>query len=998
MMLVPWMVGSIAVPSLLISVVIFLAGNVVLLVNKDARLWVYSVLAGFVIGIGGIAVATLWMLSYIPVPIFGNALYATAVVGIVIVLLLLYLRPTEQDVVQTTPITTSLKSFSEQKQAIQSIFSQNKSETVLALELVEEPHDYIFSENEERTPSTHIERFSGIVRSLFSTPYSICYQQHNSKTRVYFTSWSNDVTKLSHQRTVLLDAIQYSLPKFKFRVLETFTGIELKEHEKGSAAIITGVPLSVDDESQRMDPLENIVGVLRELENGIFQVFVEPVRMSKSKLKKLEDQYKSEVMRSETVISQERSGLLHKDQQESRTSVNMDAKKKADILDRKIKRLSESNLYKTTVTALTWGLDIAKADTDAQRMAIALFGALKPDTDKEPFQVEYNIKRKDIARLMKGLPVGNSTILTAGEVTNYCRLTRRDLGLTVTKREKFSSGVKETEVPVESEDVQEEKVTSLVPTKVEVIKRSPTLFLGHPIDENGNIQSKSYITCAIKFLKMHLAVLGHTQSGKSTTLRSIFGQLVTLSIIPIMFLPSKIHEALRLLLLSASIRIFTCDRNRFYSLLFNSWNPPKNVRLSKWVGRVVHAWTLWLPNDPIISMHFEKVVYTMYERCGWDIKHDKRGRPILITDLIEALEEEQEKLQYGEEVSSNIFGALVERIKLIMRRHDLVNIINTKTGITVEEILAHPTVIDMDALSKPEKTLLMGLLTAAICEYKLANPTEDVTNVLILDEAHYLLGRANVNGEVYAGAQLQAIDAFVEMLRVVGGTGLGVILADQSPSSLVPEVMKIIVNVIVHSLKHDDDLKLVGDHARCTESQIDHIGGMQPGEAVVYLQHEGTPKNVMIFPLSRFVVGGLSKEPVTDEMVEEHMERIIKVSPNLADREPDEETIEPEPTEPADSDEIEPRDILLAKFPKELQERIKEAVNHPTFKEFCEEHLEKEDVNILTSLIHKISEKSGDGSYHSHLVVLNYLYQEYGCEESQSVFEEIAQILDGESG
>jgi hypothetical protein len=874
---------------------------------------------------------------------------------------------------------------------------------VLALELVEEPHDYIFSDGENQSPSTHIEQFSAIVRSLFSTPYSICYQQHNSKTHVYFTTWADDMTQLSHQKTVLLDAIRHSLPKFKFRLLDTFTGIELREHEKGSAAIITGVPLSVDEETQSKDPLDNSVSVLRELENGIFQVFIEPKRISKSELKKMEEKYRTEIMRSETVISQERSGLFHKDQQESRTSLNMEAKKKAETLDRQIKRLSELNLYKTTVTALAWGPDIERADMDAQRMAIALVGSLRPDTDQEPLQVKYTTKQKDIARLMRGLPVGKSTLLTANEVINYCKLTRRDLGLTVTRREKFSSGIKKPETSVEPEDVQEERVSSLVPMKVEVIKRSPTLFLGHPIDENGNILSKSYITCAIKFLKMHLAVLGHTQSGKSTTLRSLFGQLITLGVVPIMFLPSKIHEALRLLLLSADIRIFTCDRSKFYSLLFNSWNPSKNVKLSKWVGRVVHAWTLWLPNDPVISMHFEKVVYTMYERCGWDIKHNKRGRPILIPDLIEALEEEQKKLQYGAEVSSNIFGALIERIKLIMRRHDLVSIINTKTGITVEELLAHPTIIDMDALSKPEKTLLMGLLTAAICEYKLANPTENVTNVLILDEAHYLLGKANVNGDVHSGAQLQAVDAFVEMIRVVGGTGLGVILADQSPSSLVPEVMKVVVNVIVHSLKHDDDLRLVGDHARCTESQIDHIGGMQPGEAVVYLQHEGTPKNVMMLPLDRFVVGGLPKEPVGEEMVEVHMERIIEGAPHLDSRESEESTdIPPEPTEvpetKADPDEMEPGERLLAKFPKKLQERIKEAVNHPTFREFCEEHLEKEDVNVLTSLICKISEKSGDGSYHSHLVVLNFLYQEYGCEENQHVFERIAKALDGEAG
>ncbi|MCK4566241.1 MAG: hypothetical protein KAU48_02920, partial [Candidatus Thorarchaeota archaeon] len=561
LLIVPWMPLEWVFPALILSFLVFFAGGCILVGFKDTQSFKYSVIIGGMIGVCTVILATVRHLSLIPVPLFGNALNATAAVAVVLVFLYLWLRPTDTDVAQTGLITTSPKPLAEQKQTIQRLLMHNKPEVVLALELVEEPHDYIFSDNEEKSPSSHIERFSGIVRSLFSISYSICYQQHNSKTRVYFTTWSNDETQLSHQRTVLLDTIQYSLPKFKFRILDSFTGIELGEHEKGSAAVITGVPLSVKDESQTKDPLENIVGVLRELENGIFQVFVEPVNMGKSKLKKLEEQYRTEVMRSETVISQERTGLFQGGQQESRTSVNMEAKKKAAILERQIKRLSESKLYKTTVTAVSWGSDITKADMDAHRMAIALVGALIPDNEQEQFQVKYTTKRKDIERLLKGLPVEKSTILTAGEVTNYCKLTRRDIGLTITKREKFSSGMKEPQKTTELRESQVQKVTSLVATKVDWVKRVPSIYLGNPIDESGKILPRSYVTCDINFLKMHCVVMGHTQSGKSTTLRSIFGQTVTLGVNPIMFNPIKSYEARLMLYLFKDIRIFTCGRS-----------------------------------------------------------------------------------------------------------------------------------------------------------------------------------------------------------------------------------------------------------------------------------------------------------------------------------------------------------------------------------------------------------------------------------------------------
>ncbi|MBE0525650.1 MAG: hypothetical protein IH631_01820, partial [Candidatus Thorarchaeota archaeon] len=328
-MVVPWITIDWYFSTLFISFFPFFVGCFILLGNTDSKFWTYSFIAGLLIDVGSILLATSLLLYSIQVPIFGNALNIAIMVIVVIAVVIFCIRSSKQEDKQTGQITTSAKSLAEQTQSIQRIFMQGKPETILALELVEEPHDYIFSDNEDKSPSVPIERFSSLVRTLFSTPFIICYQQHNFKMRVYFMTWSKDEVHISQQRTVLLDAIQYNLPSFKFEVIDTFAGIELGEHEKGSAAIITGVPLTVEDESQSKDPLESIVGVLRELENGIFQIFVEPAHLSKSNLKKLEEQYKSEVMRSETVISKERSGLLQGKQQESRTSVNMEARKKA---------------------------------------------------------------------------------------------------------------------------------------------------------------------------------------------------------------------------------------------------------------------------------------------------------------------------------------------------------------------------------------------------------------------------------------------------------------------------------------------------------------------------------------------------------------------------------------------------------------------------------------------------------------------------------------------
>ncbi|MCK4567893.1 MAG: ATP-binding protein, partial [Candidatus Thorarchaeota archaeon] len=349
------------------------------------------------------------------------------------------------------------------------------------------------------------------------------------------------------------------------------------------------------------------------------------------------------------------------------------------------------------------------------------------------------------------------------------------------------------------------------------------------------------------------------------------------------------------------------------------------------------------------------------------------------------------KLQYGVEVSSNIFGALIERVRSILRKHNLVGIFNTKTGITVDELLAHPTIIDMDALSGNDKILLMGILTAEICEYKLSNPTKEVTNLLILEEAHYLLGGFDETGEAHSGAKLQAIAAFIEMLRVVGGTGLGVIIADQSPTSLAPQVMKIVVNIIIHALPNDTDRKLVGSHTRCTDTQMDHIGGMGIGEAIVYLQNEGEPKHVKILTLDRFVEGEFPDDLVSDETLAQHMKTIIENRPHLQDSEPlpddsgDKIQSKPKVNKAAEEEHIDPIGSELLRI-----------IKTPIIASFVKRALQKEDYSAISKQLQTIGNTHGDGSRNSVMRVLKLLIREYGNQGNMDRLGKLTEFMDGE--
>jgi hypothetical protein len=641
----------------------------------------------------------------------------------------------------------------------------------------------------------------------------------------------------------------------------------------------------------------------------------------------------------------------------------------------------------TTVAVASWNRDITKADLTARRIAASLIGALRPDNKHEEFQIEYKRKQKDISRLLKGLPLGNATILSVDEATVYCILPKT-LEIKVTKRERFSSG---TTVTLSTEEIYEaESLESTAPSNIQTIAASPNFLLGNAIDETGKVNPHSYVTMGLQGIDMHIGVWGSTRMGKTTLILSLVGQAISKGINPILMVPSKGYEYDLLMQLYPNVRVFTCGRADVASLAYNLWNPPEEVRFTKWVDRVVEVWTLWMPNEKVISMHVDDVVYKIYEICEWNLEKNKKGRPILLKDVVKAVKIVCASLPYGEEVNSNIQGALISRVKSILRKPSLVKMFNTNAGLTIDELMAHPTIIRMDDLSGNDKILIMGILTAAVSEYKLANPSDEVTNLLILEEAHYLLGKTDLTGEANVAVRHQAVNALIEMLRVLGGTGLGVVLVDQLPSELVSKAVKIPVNTVVFALVHEEDQELAGKRARCTDSQIDHISGMKVGEAVVFLHYEGEPQNVMILPLEKIVTSKISKGPMGDEAIRKHMMPIFQEHPELSSSEPLPDNImellmEKTPTSPKQ---------WFEQIPAEHRTRIESAVRSESFKEFWNKMVAEENVSALVKIIRKAAEDNSAGSWVPRLYVLKTVTDLYKTPETQHVFDAIGRKID----
>jgi hypothetical protein len=772
-----------------------------------------------------------------------------------------------------------------------------------AVEVVEIPEDYLKTSDTESRDTNYRQSFRSILRGMIheKVPVGLRLERTNGKNRVHFLTWTRKQEELSKNLTTLTTTVSAYLPKFNLTQPKMFKGLSASLEVNGVTACLLGEPATPEEtghHSVQIDPMDAAGEVLQSFDNIILQVFVEPTKSGKRKVRSLEKDYESAMELSQRVVST--PGFLSPDSQQSTTRVSASASRAAERLGRQVKRMSSRYLGKVSVAVTHWSQDKKYAETQARRVMSILMSGITPADKEEDLRVVIKKKRKDFEKALAGRPVGDHTILTPEETATYFALPRVDLGIKVSRREDFS--IASVDLPemekVEETNPQPETRPKLitiqrnrgVSQKSESVWRHPVkrlILLGYAI-RNGEPQKSQPYGIVRKLLGSHIGVYGNTGYGKTTTCVSLAAQAYRNGVIPTILTPGNVGDWRVLKDLYDEFRIFTAGNPEIAPLRYNMWEVPPKVPVGKYIDRMVDVHTAALPTDGVISMHFDDIFNTMYENCGWSRMGNIRGRPILLSDLYEAVQQvANTHLDYGEELKRDFYGALDARLRSMLRNEILVDMFNTTKGLSIPELLAHPTIIEMRDLSPEDRALLIGALTVGISEYLVANPKKEVSHLLVLEEAHqFLRGTRSQGGYAEPTSTQKAVSNIAGMLRTQRGTGLGLVIIDQLASSLPPEIVKSPSNVFIHTLTDLEERLLVGRQALCSDAQINHIGGMAVGEVVARIQTQNVPANVQVAPLDYLLTSPLPKREWTDEMVRDVMMKVFDAHPELAETQP----------------------------------------------------------------------------------------------------------------
>ncbi|MBW4495105.1 MAG: hypothetical protein KME26_18865 [Oscillatoria princeps RMCB-10] len=413
-------------------------------------------------------------------------------------------------------------------------------------------------------------------------------------------------------------------------------------------------------------------------------------------------------------------------------------------------------------------------------------------------------------------------------------------------------------------------------------------------------------------LKKHVFICGVPGSGKTTAVLNLLFQLWTEHGIPFLVIePAKTEYrsmlkckydegALRLdknpttqayieardvagaiAKLQADLQIYSLGNERVCPFRFNPFAFYGSTTLDEHISTLEACFKGALPLYGPMPALLAEAIERVYAIFGWQPQdtaecgiRQKREFPNM-QDLYEAITAILEAKQYSADIKSDLKTALEVRIGGLLRR-SAGSMLNTRTSVPdIETLMERPVILEMDSLNEEQANLMTMFVLATLRQYtrvtrKSGSPLK---HIVVIEEAHNIVGTDAKGGgeEGSSNPKAEAAKYIVRMLAEMRALGEGMIIADQLPSAVAPEVIKNTNVKLAHRTVSGDDREMLQQSMLLTGVQSEELARANPGDA--YLFMEGTYKPVRIQEPNTKLIYGIEEPPSDRELVECIMEK-----------------------------------------------------------------------------------------------------------------------------
>lgn len=372
-------------------------------------------------------------------------------------------------------------------------------------------------------------------------------------------------------------------------------------------------------------------------------------------------------------------------------------------------------------------------------------------------------------------------------------------------------------------------------------------------------------------LNKHTFVCGITGSGKTNTVKKI------LEVVDKPFLviePAKKEYRN----IEKKVNVYTLGRPEINCLKINPFSIQPGISPQQHIDMLKDLFSASFAFYGPMPYILEKCLYNIYTKHGWNLTlgfhpclanaknhselfDETRMRELygtkahkFIFPTMQDLKDEidhyiENEMTYEGEVKGNIRGAIKARIdSLCVGAKGYM--FNTHDMVDMDKLLKNNSVLELEGLADDsDKAFALGLLIIYVNEFRQVKKEIDLTkglqHLLVIEEAHRLLKNVSTeSNEDLGNPKGKAVEHFTNMLAEMRSYGQGVIVAEQIPNKLAPDVIKNSSNKIIHRIISKDDQEVIANTIGIHSEDAISLGNSKVGYA--FCHKEGMIQPVIV--------------------------------------------------------------------------------------------------------------------------------------------------------
>lgn len=385
--------------------------------------------------------------------------------------------------------------------------------------------------------------------------------------------------------------------------------------------------------------------------------------------------------------------------------------------------------------------------------------------------------------------------------------------------------------------------------------QGPSVVLGRLLDSAARPLTEVELPAVA--LNRHVFVTGMPGYGKTNTCMQLLHQAYQVLKVPFLVIePAKgEYRSMRYLPGMEGLQVYSIGGDSPLPLRLNPLTPIPGIPVGRHIDLLKAVFNASFPMYAGMPYVLEEALLEVYQERGWSVFETENpfltpmagleGLAALtpnLEDLFIKIDTILDRKGYAQEVSQNMGAALKSRLKSLMVGNKGL-VLNARRSTRLEDLFLKPTVVELRGLGDDEeKAFVMAVLWMFLYEYAERRQAESsgsygtLQHLTLVEEAHRLLaaGTRMAGSDQTADPRGKAVGMFCDLLAEMRAYGEGFVIADQSPTKLVPDVLKNSNLKLIHRLAYPADRTIIGQCANLDERQTERLNTLSVGIAVAH--------------------------------------------------------------------------------------------------------------------------------------------------------------------